>query len=221
LALTFSSATLAVAKLTLLPKQTTPPTQTPNPLEITVPLPDWQFLDTAPLKTDKEGPFGQQYRYRQANQTLNVELKYMISDGNVSRYLFVYTPVRTANAKLKIKHQPGVGYYGVLSHKDHAYLSACINPRGESTVTEPQFTQNRYANDIQITRILPWLLGQDSLIDHRCLWTFMSIPLPSKPKPESPASATSNIVAEENYKELETAWFVWHRWWQSNFPVPL
>lgn len=214
LAATFLGAVLVTAKLAAAPKNDQDAVQKPNPLPETIAVQNWQFLNSTSLKPSKEAPFGRQYRYRQGDRPLDVELQYMSSDGNVSRYLFVYTPVRTANSAMKIKHKPGVGYYGVLSHKGNAYLSACINPRGESTVTEQQFTQNRYTYDLQVSRFLPWLLGKESLIDRRCLWTFMSTPL------ETQSKAGNATATEAAYKTLETTWFSWNKWWQSNFPPP-
>jgi cyanosortase A-associated protein len=216
LAVTFLGTVLVTAKLAAAPKQDKgqAAAQTPNPLPATVAIQDWQFLNSTPTKPEKEAPFGRQYRYQQGDRTLDVALQYMNSDGNISRYLFVYTPVRTANASMQIRHQPGVGYYGVLSHQGNAYLSACVNPRGESTVTEQQFTQNRYTYDLQASRLLPWLLGKESLIDRRCLWTFMSTPV------EANSQAETATATEAAYKTLETTWFSWNKWWQSNFPPP-
>jgi cyanosortase A-associated protein len=58
---------------------------------------------------------------------------------------------------------------------------------------------------VNLTRIVPWLLGQIKLQDRRCLWAQMSIPLDQK----TPTDAN---------KILETAWISWHQWWQKNFP---
>jgi cyanosortase A-associated protein len=216
LAVTFLGTVLVTAKLAAAPKERKDQAvaQKQNPLPETVSMQDWQFVNSTPTKPHKEAPFGRQYRYQQGDRPLDVELQYMTSDGNVSRYLFVYTPVRTANAAMKIRYKPGVGHYGVLSHKGNAYLSACVNPRGESTVTEQQFTQNRYTYDLQASRLLPWLLGKESLIDRRCLWTFMSTPVKVN---SNAGTATATEVA---YKTLETTWFSWNKWWQSNFPPP-
>ncbi len=197
-----------------------------NPLPSSVPLVGWQLIASQPIdltQTAKPGTaeekadefkFGRRYQYQQGKLTLQADQVYTQSDGNISRYLFVHSPIRTANANMKVKFQPGVGHYGLVTHDGKAYLSACVNPRGNSTVTESQFTQNRYANDLQVTRIVPWLLGQESLIDYRCLWTLMSVPLKSN------ATADSSLTADQAYKSLETAWGSWHQWWQTNFPTP-
>lgn len=194
-----------------------------NPLQATVPISGWQLADSAPIDLSKEAnkgsneekdgefKFGRRYQYQQGDITLQADQIYTQSDGNVSRYLFVHSPIRTANANMKVKFQPGVGHYGLVTHEGKAYLSACVNPRGNSTVTESQFTQNRYAHDLQVTRIVPWLLGQESLIDYRCLWTLMSVPLTSD-------AAGNPLATDKAYKKLETAWFSWHQWWQTNFP---
>ncbi|EKQ71126.1 hypothetical protein OsccyDRAFT_1452 [Leptolyngbyaceae cyanobacterium JSC-12] len=211
LAIAFGGTLLTLAKLTTSPKPDTAK-QEANTLSATVPLPGWQLVNTEPITTNTEARTGRRYRFQQGNTTLNAEQYYMVSDGNVSRYLFVHSPVKTANASMKVKFKPEVGHYSLITHDGNAYLSACINPRGSSTVTESQFTQNRYASDLQLSRIAPWLLGQESLIDYRCLWTLMSISLKQGSKSDA-------LVAEEKaYKNLEDAWFSWHQWWQANFP---
>jgi cyanosortase A-associated protein len=52
---------------------------------------------------------------------------------------------------------------------------------------------------------MPILLGQEALLDKRCLWVYLSIPL-------------RNSSPEEAYKTLEQAWFSWYQWWQPRFP---
>ncbi len=218
------STLVVLAKLGTTPKVATNSTQKPvNTLQTTVPLQGWQFLasheSTVSFKketsenTKPESKFGRHYQYRQKENSLDVDLQYMTSDGNVSRYLFVYSPIHAANANIQIKYQPESGHYGLVSHQGKAYLTACITPRGSSTVTEQQFTQNSYAYDLQPGRILPWLLGQESLIDRRCLWTLMSTPLKT-----SAQSGVDTSAAAAAYKTLETAWLDWQRWWQANYP---
>jgi len=216
LAVIFVGTTVTWAKLSATPKMANSegtPTAS-KPLATTVPLPNWQLVATQPLKLD-ESQGGQRYRYQQNGTTLEIDAHQMVSDGNVSRYLFVHSPVRTANANLNVKFQPNIGYYGLVSVENKAYLSACINPRGESTVTEQQFTQNRYTHDLRPARILPWLMGQESLIDYRCLWILMSVPIGNPPTPSSTERATLEAKA---YQDLETAWFAWSQWWRSHFP---
>jgi len=212
LAVAFVGTLLVWARLATSPKPNSTAPQETDTLPASVPLPGWQLVNTEPITTNTEAQSGRRYRFQQGNITLNADQYYMASDGNVSRYLFVHSPVKTANASMKVKFKPEVGYYGLVAHNGNAYLSACINPRGSSTVTESQFTQNRYANDLQIARIVPWLLGQESLIDYRCLWTLMSVPLKN-------GSNSDALVADEKaYKNLEDAWVSWHQWWQANFP---
>ena len=214
LATSFFGVSLVLARLTLMPKADGATQKPENTLQTTVPIEGWQFITSEPITSNQEAMFGRRYQYQNGQTKLEAAQFYMRSDGNVSRYLFVHSPVKTANAKLEVKFQPGVGHYGLVAHEGKAYLSACINPRGTSTVTESQFTQNRYASDLQISRILPWLLGQESLIDYRCLWTLMSVPL------KNGANAGAVVSDKAAYKDLEAAWFSWHQWWQANFPPP-
>jgi cyanosortase A-associated protein len=183
-----------------------------NPLSATISLRGWELQNSSLLSQDADLPPGRQYQYRQQATRLDVQARLMISDGNISRLLFVHTPIKSANAGLQMRHRTGVGYYAVLAHQDRLYLSACVNSRGESTVTEPQFMQNRYKYDLQVGRVLPWILGQEPLLDQRCLWTLMSTPLPANTK-------TDRVAAEKALKTLENAWYSWHREWELNFPA--
>lgn len=206
LVLAFSGALFVLGKAIVTPKAAT--TQPAYRLPATVPLTDWQTVSSAALQPIPEAIASQQYEYRQ-QQSLNVQLRYMTGDGDVNRFLFVHTPIRQDNNRLVLKYQPKIGFYGVLPYQKRAYLSACISPRGESTVTAQQFVQNLRTHDLTPSRVLPWLLGQQPLLDRRCLWTLMSIPV---------AANADSTTLDNAYKTLEVAWFSWYRWWQPNFP---
>jgi len=175
-----------------------------------VALAGWDSISVQPLPGEKELPPGQQYQYRQADRVVTVAVRVMPGDGNISRFLRVYTPIQGGNTGLQPRYQAGVGHYGILADKGTAYLTACINPSGETSVTPQQFMQNRYAG-VTTARLLPWLLGQQSLTDQRCLWTLMSTPLDQ-------ADKKGAIAPENTFKTLESVWFSWYEWWQPNFP---
>jgi cyanosortase A-associated protein len=104
-----------------------------------------------------------------------------------------------------IRHQKETGFYSLSIEKERVYLRACINPRGPSAITYAQFIHNRYTYDLQFARLLPVLLGQESLRDHRCLWTHLSIPV-------------KNASFEADYQVLEKVWLSWYQWWHPRFP---
>ncbi|UBF28757.1 cyanoexosortase A system-associated protein [Kovacikia minuta CCNUW1] len=185
------------------------------PFPAIVPLTTWQLLKTTPLPPNPSTNLspGQRYQYRNTQTSLEVEARVMGGDDNISRFLETYTAIGADKVNLVIKNQPQVGFYGVLTHNGRAYLTACINHQGGSTVTEQQFRQNPQNYHLQVNRVLPWLLGRETLIDRRCLWTLMSTPMPTTAKVETIASA-------ETFKTLETAWFSWYEWWQPNFLKP-
>ncbi len=133
------------------------------------------------------------------------------TEGNVNRYVFVYSPLKGANTSLRERQRADIGSYGVLAHEGRAYLTACTSNHGPSTFTEQQFTQNRSRRDLTVGTIMLWLAGQRDLLDHRCLWTLMSVPI------SGGANASPENV-EQAYQQLETIWVPWHRWWQQNFP---
>ncbi|MGI0488322.1 cyanoexosortase A system-associated protein [Pantanalinema rosaneae CENA516] len=219
LAFTLGGTLLVLAKAIATPKSDTVTVDPGRTLAKTVPITGWQLIESTAIEDKNklepgESPAnGQRYRYRQGNTSIDVDLRHIIGDGNVSRFLFVYSPIREGNAKLSdgIRNQANIGYYGVLTHQGRAYLTACINARGGSTVTDQQFRHNRLKYDVQISRIFPWLWGQEPLMDHRCLWTLMSTPVQS-------ATTSEAVDSQEAYQELETAWASWYQWWQANYP---
>jgi cyanosortase A-associated protein len=173
----------------------------------TIALSQWQTLAAKPLAaTNQAQSIGKEYQYRQNGERLEIQARYEhYTDGNISRLLVVYTPIKPATVQPIIKYQEGIGSYSLFEHEGKAYLSACVNSVGESTVTEQQFVQNKYAYGWSPQRTLFWILGQNDLFDGRCLWTLISVPL----------SSDSYVLAvEKAYQDLENAWFDWYRWWK-------
>jgi cyanosortase A-associated protein len=187
----FSSILIVLAKINLFPNQKTTVTFT---LPSTVSLLGWQSRTSEPIHENYPNfQSGRKFQYHQNKTTIDAEMRHLINtDGDVKQYLERYRSMSLTQAPL-MRYQTGVGFYGLVTDSDRAYLSACINPRGESTFTGIQFGRNRNTLDLQVDRILPWLLGVTELRDHRCLWVILSIP------------AEGN--AEKNYRVLEAAWF--------------
>lgn len=173
-----------------------------------VPLSSWQLQSVKPLRATDPSRFdrGQQYLYGQNRAPLTVQTRYEhYTDGNVRRLLVLYMPIEPAMAQLAIKYRENSGYYGLFEYEGKAYLSACLNSTGRSTVTEQQFVQNRYAYGWSLKRSLLWIIGQNDLLDGSCFWTLMSVPL---------ASDSSEIAIAQAYRNLEQAWFNWYQWWK-------
>lgn len=215
LALTFANIVLVFGRSLFDPnvgKRQLPPFDFPAQ----VPLQSWQQVSSQalPNKVVEQPPFGQivlpgrQYRYSDNQKLLDISMRYEVETvGDVQQSLSNYANIHLALRKTKpvIRQHPQVGFYGLFVDQQRAYLDACINSRGGSTFTVDQFAANRRQYDMQFTRLLPWLIGQQGLRDNRCLWTHLSIPL----KQSNPQSA---------YAILEQAWFDWYQWWQPRFP---
>jgi cyanosortase A-associated protein len=172
-----------------------------------VPLTGWQSLASRPLPESKseflQAIAEKHYQYTRDGRILDIEMRYFTgTDGDVSNYIRSYTSLVPS---FSLGDRANVGFYGLLADRQRAYLSACINPRGGSTVTGGQFMQNRYLYDFRLNRLLPWLLGQESLSDRRCLWVHLSIPL-------------ENSSPETAERVLENVWFSWYEWWYPRFP---
>ena len=180
-----------------------------------VPLPGWQLLESRSLgKPIASLPQGvnvlagsQKYFYKQNNQHLEIDMRYMVGTwGDIYAYFKKYSSINLQSGQLyqNLRQRQGVGFYTLFVYQQRAHLTACINPRGRSTVISDQFLANRQTHYFQIRRLVPWFLGQESLLDNSCLWAHMSMPL--------------NQLPQTTYPILEQAWFSWYQWWLPHFP---
>ncbi|MEM9162826.1 MAG: cyanoexosortase A system-associated protein [Cyanobacteria bacterium P01_F01_bin.4] len=148
---------------------------------------------------------GHRYQVQYDNRPVAVEMRYLIHPNAelmelIEQYL---EPEQTVQRDaIAIKQSPDLGSYLLYSDQGQAYLSACINPYGTSTVTDQEFKYNRNFYDIRY-RLWPWLTGEN-LKDERCLWAHLSTPLGNDPQAAQ--------------KALEQVWPDWYEWWQAEFP---
>ena len=177
-----------------------------------VTLSEWKLSFTQPAKPHSidsseyiTGDFiaGKQYRYRRDEKLLDIEMRYF-ANTNGDLKSFITNQTGELSSVLK---KSEAGFYSLYADGNKAYLSACINPHGISTVTSDRFNRNLMIHDTRLENILPWLLGRSEFRDKRCLWAHLSMPL-------------NGNIADENYKTLETVWFDWHDWWRSHYPEP-
>jgi len=205
----FTGVLFVLVKLILFPPSSQSAV-TPFVFSTTVVLPQWQFLDSVPLKITDDPTFlaSRRYRYQQNRISLNIDMHYINpSSGDVKDFLKKHIFFQKIATSILIRQKSGVGFHALFTYQEKAFLSSCINPRGGSTVTFDQFRENRNTYDMQPDRILLWLLGLKELRDFRCMWNVLSVPLMTA-KPE------------EVYPILESAWFSWYSWWEPRFPRP-
>jgi cyanosortase A-associated protein len=197
------------------------------PAELT--LPGWQRQQSQALAISDPNQVlaAHQYQFQRQGKVIQAKIFYLrYVEGNVSRYLNLYTPVSSTLVQRQI-FQPQTGHASLVVSGQRLYLSSCINPQGLPTTTEAQFARNRYQNDLNPGRISLWMLGQQDLMDRRCLFTALSMPLATpNASPASPTANSANGTAnpidpaqlEANQKILEAFWEQWQPWWQSQFP---
>jgi cyanoexosortase A len=148
---------------------------------------------------------GQDYSYLKNGQNLAVQMRYVVNTrGNTNPFIYEQSKDLIKRHQNNIKYLKRVGYYVLYSDDKQAYLTACINPRGGSTVNSSQFMSNRYKYDVTLNRLLPWVLGQNVLRDDRCIWTQLSVPL-------------HGVVATDIYTVLESIWNDNYATWQTLF----
>lgn len=216
LAITCLGTFAVLAKLILVPTTAQPFRPAVFEFPATVPLSGWQPSASGPVDHSPNYQMARQrllsskqYEYQRQGTPLQIELYYTIdTSGNVMGFLRNYTSIPLSAIQPSVRderYREGVGYYLVFVHQQRAYLTSCINPRGGSTVTLPQFRHNRYTQDIRIDRFFRWLLNAESIRDERCLWVNLSTPL-------------ANGSQETVYSVLESAWVSWYNWWQPRFP---
>ncbi|MEH2364420.1 cyanoexosortase A system-associated protein [Nostoc sp.] len=146
---------------------------------------------------------GKDYSYTKNNLPLELQMRYVINTrGELNPFLQQSSKNLVKDSQKNIRYVKGIGYYELYSDSKQAYLTACINPRGGSTVNSNQFMQNRYTYDLTWNRLLPWFLGKEVLRDNRCIWTQLSIPL-------------NGVVNSKVYPVLESFWAENYVAWQS------
>ncbi len=178
----------------------------------TVPLPKWQLVATdavnphlvkPPTYISGEFVSGKHYRYSRNGTTIDIEMRYF---ANTNGDLKSFITHQTGQLSPVLRQQDR-GVYALFSHQEKAYLSACINPSGGSTVTSDRFNRNRLLYDPHWQRIVPWFLGEKGLQDRRCLWAHLSV-----------AIADGDSI-DSAYQTLETVWFSWYDRWNLHFPI--
>lgn len=174
-----------------------------------IPISGWQLSNNQALKPSEGKAIGHLYQYRNSkNEKVEIQIHHEdYAEGNMGRLLMVYGIAPPASALLRVKYRNNTGFYALTSYNNQAYLTACLNPIGESTATQEQFTQNKYKHGLEVFRTLGWFAGQNDLIDARCLWTVISTPLPAD---------VDKQVLEEKYQKLEAVWGEWIDWWNLN-----
>ena len=150
----------------------------------------------------------QQYQYTQNGRAIALEINYVVGTrGDVATYLQNYTDIDEQAIKAKsIKQIEGIGHHALFTDNQQAYLTSCISPRSLSNVTQKQFSQYRYENDLNWQTGWKWLQGLASIRDRRCLWVLLATPV-----------TQNNIQAD--YRALEAAWEDVYQWWLLNFPA--
>lgn len=169
-----------------------------------VPMPSAQLLTSQIGKSQRRDAYSEiitqhRYQYQYQDQRLQIEMSYVTgTTGNLLLFLENYPiwgqtlqPLPTPQIR-----QQGSNYYAVYTHGNRAFLSACLDPGGQSTVETGHFIRNWNSH---------WyLLGRD-YVDDRCLWTHLSVAL----NQQSPQQA---------FSILEANWVSWQQWWQSRVP---
>ena len=175
-----------------------------------IPLPSWEYvgkqtIDVSPIE---EAPdviqSANRYRYRDNATQLNIDMYYLTDTRGQIEHLLQKARISPDLKTQQIKQQDN-NYYSIFSDRNYTYLSSCLNPTGESTVTQKQFSENLYKRSLNLKLLSDWLLGKASIRDRRCLWVTISTP-----------NDSSSFLEPTDI--LEQTWQDWHQWWRPRFP---
>ena len=147
---------------------------------------------------------GKGYRYLIDQIPVEIDIRYASgTEGDLHIFLKEMAAIDISEDDLRQKSSRNTptGFHAIIEHQNRTYLTACINPRGISTVTKDQFDDNASARASDRDVVVGWLLGQTDLRDRRCLWTLMSTP-------STPDAS----------QKLEKVWVLWYEWWKPKFP---
>ena len=238
----FLGVNLAVVSLVLGKALLDPTVGQPRPFVLpeTVELNQWELTNNEELEPFKlitgESDYsdgGQRYTYtlesnelsQDASATLTIEMRYMIdTNGFIERLLMGHKDFQETLAALRdkegntdtaaadVQYQSGIGYSGRFQIEDTTYLSACINPRGETTFFIDQFLHNQSIYDRDPARLFPVLFGRQTWTDQRCLWTHMAL------SPNVSGAESSIELSRDMQSLLDETWAEWHSIWQPQFP---
>jgi len=206
LAVTFCAVLLGTIKVVFIPGSTQPVGEFNFPDSVN--LEGWQLESSSAIATveDSNRIAARNYQYSRNDRSVDIQMHYIVqTEGDIRGFIKQYLKTQTLAGTLAVRERENIGTYQLWASGDRAYLSACINPRGETTVTGDQFRQNRNSHDLTPPRILLWLIGQQELRDFTCLWTVLS-------------ATTDPDSLEQTYSTLENVWFSWYQQWRPLFP---
>jgi cyanosortase A-associated protein len=166
-------------------------------------LPAYTFIQSESIQQ------GKMYQYELDKNKYSIEIRYFSqTQGDIIKYLDKFKDIKISPQELnKSMVKSNNAYYALTKINDKAYLNACINPNGGSTVLVRQFKYNRTFHDITLKRFVPWLFGKVRLKDERCLWAHVSTPI---------VADNTNLA----FQNLESIWKPLYNWATLNFPNP-
>ena len=179
-----------------------------------IPLPSWEYVGGQTIDISQINSAaghdviqgGNRYQYRENATELDIEMYYLTDTrGHIEHLLQKEAQISSETLKTQEIKQQDNNYYSIFSDRNYTYLSSCLNPTGESTVTQKQFSENLYKRSLNLRLLSDWLLGKASIRDRRCLWVTMAIP-----------NDSSSFLEPTDI--LEQTWQDWHQWWQPRFP---
>jgi cyanosortase A-associated protein len=164
----------------------------------------WRLINSqrlAPQSANANTGYLHQYQNDIAPNTLSIKMYYQTqTDGNVSRLLGLYAGIPPATVNWKIKAHPPQGYYAIFAYQKNIHLTACVFSRGYGTVTEQQFSAYRLGTSQIFPRILPWVLGLESLSESDCWLVLFSLPI---------SKNWSNADLSQRLIEVQKFWLSW------------
>lgn len=197
----------------------------------TLSLPEVQFMESQPIPVSaaKKPEYdqilsGQRYRYSYQGLSLQLELRDVVNTGgDIDKLIRDRLAWKNDPPDFRDIQTP-LGFYRRWTQQGNAYLTGCLSPTGQSFVTTAQF-RNQWLQQIgQVDRLWGWAIGQNSLVEKRCLWVQISASVQSDPVQSAtdPEGQPGDAIGPDGDAEpalaeqiLEQQWRSIVAWWMA------
>lgn len=230
LAATLGASVLAIAKVTLSPPRTLmqfPTYELPEQIALS----NWQFLRShRTTAQNQRGPAlvssvddqaiaARHYEYVSNGVPLGIEVRYFVNTYAHVPSIIEDATLLSIKPALRDRKHPELGTYVLYAQRGKIHLSACLDPYGKTSVYDNEMMWNQIRPSVVAQRFFPWLLGQTSLRDLRCLWVDLAMP-PQFAKSSALARVSPSALDPDlvDTRPLEDAFVEWVNAWQKHYP---
>ncbi|OUC15745.1 MAG: hypothetical protein B0A82_05215 [Alkalinema sp. CACIAM 70d] len=119
-----------------------------------------------------------QYDYTYQQKSLSVELRYVVdTEGDLGKLIAEQMGLPKEindTAKMLVN---STGTYRFFTYQQRTYISTCLTPTGRAVINKKQFEKQQYLHLLEPRVWGRWAIGQGNLLEQRCIWAQISLPV--------------------------------------------